>query len=76
MRPNVISAPPEVQQEIEEALAELKKNGYQVTAQKDASEGLVLDFQFGATEQTLKFSKDEWQKSGAVRERIIDNLEI
>jgi len=76
MRPNVITAPPEVQQEIEQALAELKKNGYQVTARQDASGDLVLDFQFGATEQTLKFPKQESQKPGTVKKRIIDKLEI
>ncbi|MBV9611438.1 MAG: hypothetical protein JO091_03155 [Acidobacteriaceae bacterium] len=77
MRPNVITAPPEIQQEIEQALSELKKGaGYQVTARQDAADGLILDFHFGATEQTLKFSKGEMQKSGTVKKRIIDKLEI
>ncbi len=76
MRENVITAPPEVQNEINRALATLKKGGYQVTTQENPSGDLALDFKFGATEQTLKFTRDEWQKPGTVEKRIIDKLEI
>ncbi len=76
MRENVVTAPPELQDEITRGLDVLKKHGYQVTAQQDSSGDLSLDFKFGATEQTLKFAKDEWQKKGAVEKRIVDKLEI
>jgi hypothetical protein len=76
MRENVIDAPPELHEEINRGLAALKKNGYRVTAKQGGSGELALDFQFGATEQTLKFVKDEWQKKGTVEKRILDKLDI
>ncbi len=76
MQANAISGPPEVEQEVERSLEKLKKRGYQVVAQPDPSGGLVLDFKFGATEQSIKFNRDEWQKPGAVEKRILDKLEI
>lgn len=76
MRENVINAPPELQEEINRGLAALKKQGYRVNAIEDGSGDLALDFQFGATEQTLKFSKDEWRTRGTVEKRILDKLDI
>ena len=76
MRENVVTAPPEVQEEITRALDVLKKHGYRVTAQQDSSGNLSLDFRFGATEQTLKFTGDELEKKGTVEQRIVDKLEI
>jgi hypothetical protein len=76
MQENVVSAPPEVQDEIQRGLDTLKKHGYQVTAQPNSSGELTIDFKFGATEQTLKFTKDEWSKAGTVEKRIVDKLEI
>jgi hypothetical protein len=76
MRENVIDAPPELQEEISRGLAALKKNGYRVAAKQSSSGELDLDFQFGATEQKLKFTKDEWQKKGTVEKRILDKLDI
>jgi hypothetical protein len=76
MRENVIDAPPELQEEITRGLAALKKNGYRVAAKQESTGELALDFKFGATEQTLKFGKDEWQKKGAVEKRILDKLDI
>lgn len=76
MRENVVTAPPEVQDEIIRALNVLKKGGYQVKASEASSGELSLDFRFGATEQQLKFAKDEWRNTGTVEKRIIDKLEI
>lgn len=76
MAQNVIDAPTDVQDEITRGLAALKKNGYRVTAKKEGSGDLALDFQFGATEQKLKFTADEWQKPGTIEKRILDKLEI
>jgi hypothetical protein len=76
MQQNVIDASPEIQNEITRGLAALKKNGYRVVAQKDESGGLAIDFQFGASEQKLKFTADEWQRPGTIEKRIIDNLDI
>lgn len=76
MRENVVTAPPEVQDEINRALNVLKKGGYQVNASESPSGDLALDFKFGATEQVLKFTKDEWRNKGAVEKRIVDKLEI
>jgi hypothetical protein len=76
MRENVITAPPEVQDEISRALNVLKKGGYTVKANEGSSGELALDFRFGATEQVLRFAKDEWRNKGAVEKRIIDKLEI
>jgi hypothetical protein len=76
MRENVITAPPELQEEINRALNVLKKGGYTVKANEDSSGELSLDFRFGATEQVMKFTKDEWRHKGTVEKRIIDKLEI
>lgn len=76
MRENVIDAPPELHEEISRGLAALKKNGYRVTAKQAGPDDLAIDFQFGATEQTLKFAKGEWQKKGTVEKRILDKLDI
>jgi hypothetical protein len=76
MRENVITAPPEVQDEISRALNVLKKGGYTVKANEGSSGELALDFRFGATEQILRFAKDEWRNKGVVEKRIIDKLEI
>lgn len=73
----VVGASPEVQQEIEHALEVLKKNRYKATVQDDGGSGeLSIRFEFGATDQTLKFKKDEWRKKGAVEKKIIDDLDI
>jgi len=76
MRENVITAPPEVQDEIQRALNVLKKGGYTVNANEAPSGELALDFRFGATEQVMKFAKDEWRQKGTIEKRIIDKLEI
>ena len=76
MRENVITAPPELQQEIERALNVLKKGGYTVNANEASSGELALDFRFGATEQVMRFAKDEWRQKGTIEKRIIDKLEI
>jgi hypothetical protein len=76
MRENVITAPPEVEEEIQRALSVLKKGGYTVTANEASSGELALDFRFGATEQVMKFTKGEWRQKGTVEKRIIDKLEI
>ena len=73
---DTITAPPQIEPEIVAGLAALKKKGYRVSAEEGASGELLLHFQFGATEQTLKFANDEWQKPGTVQQRIIDNLDI
>jgi hypothetical protein len=72
----VIGASPEVQQEIEHALEMLKKNKYKATVGGETAGDLSIRFEFGATDQTLKFKKDEWRKKGAVEKKIIDDLDI
>ena len=76
--PNTISGgPPEVTQEIEHALQVLKKDKYKATVQEDPSSGdLAIRFEFGATDQTLKFRRDEWRKKGAIEKKIVDDLDI
>ncbi len=76
MNENVITSPPQIESEIVAGLAALKKNGYKVTADEATSGELLLHFKFGENEQTLKFSGDEWQKSGTVEKRIIEKLDI
>jgi organic radical activating enzyme len=70
----IIGGSPEVKEEIERALAVLKKDKYKATVQ-DAGE-LSIRFEFGANDQTLKFSKDERQKRGAIEKKIVDKLEL
>jgi hypothetical protein len=72
----VIGAPPEVQQEIEHALQVLKKDKYKATVNNGAEGDLSIRFEFGATDQTLKFKKDEWRKKGAIEKKIMDDLDI
>ena len=76
MNENVITAPPEITNEIAAAIAVFKKNGYRVTSEETPSGDLLLNFRFGENEQTLKFSSDEWRKPGIVEKRIVDKLEI
>lgn len=76
MNENVITAPPEIANEIAEALPVFKKNGYRVTSEETPSGELLLHFKFGENEQTLKFTSDEWRKPGAVQKRILDKLDI
>jgi hypothetical protein len=73
----VVGGSPEVTGEIEHAFQVLKKNKYKAAVQEDASSGeLAIRFEFGATDQTLKFKKDEWRKKGAIEKKIIDDLDI
>lgn len=74
---NVVTAPPEITDEINRALERLKKTRYTATAhESEASGDLAIDFQLGETKQTIKFPKGEWRKTGTVEQRIIDKLEI
>ncbi|MBV9155348.1 MAG: hypothetical protein JO097_03745 [Acidobacteriaceae bacterium] len=74
---NVVTAPPEISDEVNRALETLKKTRYTATAHEDqGSDELLIDFKLGETKQTLKFSKGEWRKPGIVQQRIIDKLEI
>jgi hypothetical protein len=73
---DIITAPPQIEPEIVAGLAAMKKKGYRVTTDEGSSGEILLHFRFGESEQTLKFSKDEWQKSGTVEKRIVDKLDI
>jgi hypothetical protein len=72
----VIGGSPEVQEEIEHALQALRKNKYKATVGDGTAGELSIRFEFGATDQTLKFKKDEWRKKGAIEKKIIDGLDI
>ena len=72
----IVGGPPEVTEEIEHALQVLKKDKYKAMVQEDGSGDLMIRFEFGATDQTMKFKKDEWRKKGAVEKKIIDDLDI
>ena len=77
MANNVVSAPPEISDQINRALETLKKTRYQATAQDDqSSDQLSIEFKLGESRQVLKFTKGEWRKPGAVEQRIVDKLEI
>ena len=76
MQSNVITAPPEVADEINRAFEFLKKRGYKVTANDPSAGQHVLVFKLGETEQKITFKEDEWHQRGAVEKRIIDKLEI
>ncbi len=73
---NTVTAPADLQEEIAEAFEALRKTGYQATAEQEGSSEISVVFKLGENEQTLKFTKDERQKKGAVKQRIIDKLEI
>jgi hypothetical protein len=67
----------EIREEIEHALQVLKKDKYTAIVHENGPEGdASIRFEFGATDQTLKFKKDEWLKRGAVEKKIIDKLDI
>lgn len=73
----VVGGSPEVTEEIERAFQVLKKDKYKAMVEEDASSGeLAIRFEFGATDQTLKFKKGEWQKKGAVEKKIVEDLDI
>jgi len=75
--PNTITGgSPEVTQQIEHALQVLKKDRYKAAVQEDPAGDLAIRFEFGATDQTVKFKKDDWRKPGAVEKKIIDDLDI
>lgn len=73
---NTIAAPPAVQRQIERALQTLGKEGYEASAREDPSGELSIVFTFGASEQTFKFRKNEWQAPEAVERKIISDLNI
>lgn len=72
----VVGESPEVREEIEHALQVLKKDKYKATVSGGSEGDLSIRFEFGATDQTLKFKKDEWRKKGTVEKKIIDDLDI
>jgi organic radical activating enzyme len=74
MANTIVGGTPEVTQQIEHALQILKKDKYKVTVQQDGE--LAMRFEFGATDQTIKFKKDDWRKPGAVEKKVIDDLDI
>jgi hypothetical protein len=77
MANTIVGGTPEVTQQIEHAFQVLKKDRYKATVQPDTGSGeLAIRFEFGATDQTLKFKKDDWRKPGAVEKKIIDDLDI
>lgn len=76
MQNTITGGSPEVQQEIEQALEALKKNKYKATVGEESAGDLAIRFELGATDQTLKFKKDEWRKPGAVKKKIVDDLDI
>lgn len=74
--PNTIDAPPPVYEQIENALHSLGKEGYSANAHEEPSGELSVVFTFGASEQSFKFRKNEWQSPGAVERKIVDDLNI
>lgn len=74
MANTITGGTPEVTQQIEHALQILKKDRYKATVQQNGE--LAIRFEFGATDQTIKFKKDDWRKPGAVEKKIIDDLDI
>jgi hypothetical protein len=75
--PNTITGgSPEVREEIERALAVLKKDKYKATVQETEAGELSLRFEFGANDQTMKFDKNEQRNKGAIEKKIIDDLDI
>lgn len=73
----VVGGSPEIQAEIERALQVLKKDKYKAVVEDSGADGdLAIRFAFGATDQTLKFKKDEWRKTGAIEKKIVDDLDI
>ena len=73
----IIGGSPEVREEIERALNVLKKDKYRATVQEEGSSGeLSIRFEFGANDQTLKFSKDEQRNKGAIEKKIVGDLDI
>jgi hypothetical protein len=76
MAENTITVPPQIESEVTSGLAALKKKGYRVNSEVGASGELLLHFEFGANEQTLKFGSSEWQQSGTIEKRILDKLDI
>ena len=74
---NTVMAPSEeVRDEITRGLEVLKKSGYRAAVEQDTVGGHSITFRFGATEQTLKFSDEEWRTKGAIEKKIIDKLDI
>lgn len=77
MANTIIGGSPEVREEIERALNVLKKDKYTATVQEDGRSGeLSIRFEFGANDQTMKFSKDEQRNKGAIEKKIVDDLDI
>ena len=72
----IVGGSPGVREEIEHALQVLKKDKYKATVDEGTEGELSIRFEFGATDQTLKFKKDEGSKKGAVEKKIIDDLDI
>ena len=76
MENTVVGASPEIDEEINRALSTLKKRRYQATVQEDSSGQHAITFKLGETEQTMRFTDNEWRQKGAIEKKIIDKLEI
>jgi len=75
---NVVTAPPEIADEINRGLAVLqKKEGYEakVVDGPDADQFSIL-FTFGEASQTMKFKRSDAKKKGTIEKQVVDRLNI
>lgn len=76
MANTIVGGSPEVREEIERALSVLKKDRYKAMVGDGGSGEISIRFEFGANDQTMKFSRDEQAKRGAIEKKIVDDLDI
>ncbi|MFZ0594192.1 MAG: hypothetical protein WAM39_27285 [Bryobacteraceae bacterium] len=68
----------QVASDIEKALAELKKNGYNVHFEEMPEQGdeLAITFELGGSRQTLKVPRGSWTNAGTVYNTVLNRLDI
>lgn len=68
----------QVASDIEKALAELKKSGYNVHFEEKPDQGdeLAITFELGGSRQTLKVPRGSWTNAGAVYNTVLNRLDI
>jgi hypothetical protein len=68
----------QVASDIEKALSELKKGGYNVHFEEvpEQDDELSITFELGGSRQTLRVARGSWTNAGAVYDTVLNRLDI
>jgi hypothetical protein len=68
----------QVVSDIEKALADLKKSGYNVHFEEvpEQHNELAITFELGGSRQTLRVARGSWTNAGTVYDTVLNRLDI